>query len=116
VAAAAPADSERIDLVVAPVNACNGDLVVTQGELHTVTHTNSNGSIVVHYNYHGTGTGVPSGTEYEFNVNEKLAQISGQIQETFFTRLISKGQSENQLTTLSFGSSRPPTFTSRCAG
>lgn len=114
-ASAAPAEVNRTEFFRVEFNSCNGDNVQNEGPLHVVTKTQTDGSTMIHVEYHATGVGQPSGLRYMVNLNETATSSNTGSSDAEFERVISTGGDENQLFTLTFKNGAL-TITSKCAG
>lgn len=81
---------------------CTQEMVTLSGNIHLLIHPQSNGNILVHFNYQGaTGIGQTSGITYRASaVDQLLLGYSLNLNVTRNFQLISQGVSSNLLITV----------------
>ena len=113
-ASAAPADSERFETIAFDINFCNGEFVVGQADVHTVTKQQKDGSYIFHFNLHGQGTG-SQGNEYVMNSTIKTESSSTNYSYDSRFMAISKGSAPNQVISVHYDNGNY-TFQPECRG
>ena len=110
--------NEHFMFTVTNANPCapQDGLVTLNFEEHRVTQELADGTLVIHSNFHGTGSST-SGVEYIVNRHQVTVVVGQTGSATFEVRRISKGSGDNVLieATRTF----PPlvdTITFRCVG
>lgn len=97
----AAATSTDIPLHAIRSNDCTGEQVELSGTIHLVSHQQSDGSVVGHFNYQGvSGVGLTSGTTYRVSAVDHLrlqAPFPSDITSVRSFRLIGQGTEENLL-------------------
>lgn len=117
-AAAEVVANERFTFTITNPNPCAPEdgLITLNFEGHSVTHRLADGTLLVHSNFHGTGSST-NGTEYVVNRQQRFTDAGGAGGGTFQVRRISKGSGDNVQIEATF--TFPPmtvTSTFRCVG
>ena len=88
------------------INDCTGETLLFEGIFHIVVRekfADDGSSVVVErINAHGNGIGLTSGAEYVWNDTfqttlEDIPDVSFTVNQSFYLRLIGKGEAENAL-------------------
>jgi hypothetical protein len=76
--------------------------VTTEGRIQSIRKVSDDGVVSLRINYHGTGTGPVSGTNYVLTFADTVIDEGAHYTQTYRAQLISKGRTDNMLVMVSY--------------